>query len=96
MTTTISFEHGTAERTREGRFELARDATLRLRTSGDALRLRTETGALLVTREGDPDDHVLSPGTELRVAGPGLVVAWALDAARLVVSREDAFHVHAA
>jgi DUF2917 family protein len=96
MTTTISFHHDTAERTREGRFDLARDATLRLRTGGGALRLRADGGPLLVTREGDQDDHVLSAGDELRVSGPGLVVVWALDPARIDVSRDPVVHAHAA
>jgi hypothetical protein len=38
-----------------------------------------ERGVVLVTRAGDLEDHVLERGMELRVSGPGLVIAWALE-----------------
>lgn len=66
--------------------ELAPDATLRLRCGRIERSLKVEAGCLLVTREGDLDDHVLGPGDELRLSGRGLAVAWALTAARLRVS----------
>lgn len=75
------------ERERAGRFELPRDGTLRLRAGREGLRLRAERGTLLVTREGDGEDHVVLPGRESVVAGSGLVVAWALEDAALVVQR---------
>ena len=74
----------------EGVHELARDATLRLRATRAELAVRVCDGSVLVTREGDRDDHVLGPGDELRIAGSGLAVAWALSAARLVVTQRDA------
>jgi hypothetical protein len=69
-----------------GVHELARDGTLRLRAGRAELAVRVAAGCVLVTREGDPDDHVLGPGDELRLAGRGLAVAWALSTARVVVS----------
>jgi hypothetical protein len=60
-------------------FDLDRDATLRIpRRRGTAL-IRVERGVVLVTRAGDLEDHVLERGMELRVSGPGLVIAWALE-----------------
>lgn len=63
--------------------ELARDATLRLRSGGAPVSVRVETGCVVVTREGDAVDHVLGAGDELLLHGRGLAVAWALSAARL-------------
>ncbi len=40
-----------------------------------------------MTREGDPEDHVLQAGAELRVPGRGLAVAWALEPSRVEVRR---------
>ncbi len=70
----------------QGVHELARDATLRLRAGRAQVALRVTAGCVLVTREGDPEDHVLGSGDELRLSGPGLAVAWALSPARLVVA----------
>ena len=84
-----------------GNYDLARDATLRLR-AGDGLAIRALRGTVLVTREGDAEDHVLEPGQTLTVAGRGLVVAWALTPAALELSRPAkraapaAAHAHAA
>ena len=70
---------------RNGTFELERDATLRLH-AGDGVAIRALRGTVLVTREGDLDDHVLEPGDELRVSGRGLVVAWALAPSSLAIA----------
>ena len=69
-----------------GVHELAQDVTLRLRPGRAELALRVTAGCVLVTYEGDLDDHVLGPGDELRLSGRGLAVAWALSPARLFVS----------
>lgn len=69
-----------------GVHELVRDGTLRLRPGRGELALRVTAGCVLVTHEGDLDDHVLGPGDELRLSGRGLAVAWALSPARLFVS----------
>ncbi|HUL57821.1 MAG TPA: DUF2917 domain-containing protein, partial [Anaeromyxobacteraceae bacterium] len=47
--------------------------------------IRVERGVVLVTREGDLEDHVLDAGMELLVSEPGLVVAWALAPSTLSV-----------
>ena len=70
----------------EGRFALRRDATLRLRPPAGGLVLAALSGTLVVTQQGDRDDHVLTPGATLRVARRGLVVAWALSDASLSVT----------
>jgi len=69
-----------------GVHELARDATLRLRPGRARLAVQVRDGCVLVTREGDAEDHVLGPGDELGLAGGGLAVAWALSTARLTVA----------
>jgi len=47
--------------------------------------LRLERGLLLVTREGDPGDHLLRAGDALALPGRGKVVAWALEPSRATV-----------
>jgi hypothetical protein len=59
-----------------------RDETRRLEQGRSGILVRVQAGCLLVTREGDPDDHVLGPGDALLVQGPGLAVAWALKPSR--------------
>jgi len=68
-----------------GTWDLARDATLRIRPGRRGVALRADRGCVLVTQPGDPEDHVLEAGEEVRLPRGGLVVAWALEAARLVV-----------
>jgi Protein of unknown function (DUF2917) len=69
-----------------GTWELPLDATLRVHPGRHGVVLRADRGLVLVTQAGDPEDHVLAPGQELRLPRAGLVAAWALAAARLVVS----------
>lgn len=57
------------------RKDIANNATVRL--PPDAM-VEVRNGLVLVTREGDPDDHVLGPGMELPLPTRGLAVAWAL------------------
>jgi hypothetical protein len=66
-------------------WDLRRDETLRLAPGPGGLVLRAERGSLVVTQEGDPDDHVLGPGDELALRARGLAVVWALSAACLAV-----------
>ena len=66
---------------------LARDQVLRLPGWREGAWVRVESGTILVTREGDPEDHVLQAGAELRVPGRGLAVAWALEPSRVEVRR---------
>ena len=44
-----------------------------------------ETGVVVVTREGDPEDHVLRAGETVVLPRRGKVVAWALQPARATV-----------
>jgi hypothetical protein len=70
------------------RWDLARDATVRLPRRRGATVVRAERGTVLVTREGDREDHVLGPGEELVLPRRGVAVAWAFtDAA---ISTQDA------
>ena len=79
-----------------GVHQLAQDATLGVRLGRAALALHVAAGCVMVTREGDPDDYLLGPGDELLLVGRGLVVAWALSPARLVVSRGAAMAIQVA
>ena len=60
------------------RFDLPRDATLRLPRPRPGATVEVERGVVLVTREGDGEDHVLERGMSLPLDGRGLAVAWAL------------------
>ncbi len=75
MTTTRTFGEA---------WELPENATLRL-PAGSGLAVRVERGTVLVTQEGDLDDHVLERGDELVLSRPGLAVAWAFADAALSV-----------
>ena len=57
---------------------MADNDTVALRPGARGLSLRGQRGTFLVTQEGDPLDHVLEPGGELRTTRRGLVVIWAL------------------
>lgn len=57
---------------------LRQNGTLPLRPRGRGLSVGCLAGTLVVTQEGDPQDHVLGPGEAFRAAPRGLVVAWAL------------------
>ena len=73
-----------------GEQQLALDATLRLVPGRRWLTLRVRDGCVLVTQQGDPADHVLAAGEELRFSGRGLVVAWALSPSRIAVGEVTA------
>ncbi len=65
------------------RSDLARDATMRLPRRRGATVVRVEQGTVLITREGDLEDHVLGPGEELVLPRRGVAVAWAFTDAAL-------------
>jgi hypothetical protein len=65
--------------------DLPQDATLKLPRAHGGTLIRVEAGTLLVTREGDGVDHVLSAGMELCLPSAGLSVAWALASSRFQV-----------
>jgi hypothetical protein len=69
----------------EGARTLARDQVLRLPAGREGSWIRVEAGTVVVTREGDPADHVLQAGAELRLPGRGLAVAWALEPSQIEV-----------
>jgi hypothetical protein len=69
-------------------FRLRKDETLRL-PHGVAVIVRVERGTVLVTQEGDVEDHVLEQGDELLVPVGGLAVAWAFAQARVSVRAAD-------
>jgi hypothetical protein len=64
--------------------DLPENTTLRL-PDGTGSIVRVERGTVLVTQEGDLDDHVLEPGDELVLSRTGLAVAWALTDAALSI-----------
>lgn len=47
--------------------------------------ISVERGLVVITREGDPVDHVLGAGQVLVLPGRGKVVAWALEPSRAAV-----------
>ncbi len=59
-------------------WDLERDATLRVPRLGTGTVVEVVRGTVLVTREGDLEDHVLEPGMTLPLGAQGRVVAWAL------------------
>ncbi|HET9554544.1 MAG TPA: DUF2917 domain-containing protein [Anaeromyxobacteraceae bacterium] len=63
------------------RVDLSADETAGLPARRGELLLRVERGLVVVTREGDLDDHVLRPGEALRLPPRGKVVIWALEPA---------------
>lgn len=65
--------------------DLTADETLRIPHGRGGTVVRVERGLLVVTREGDPEDHVLQPGMELRLPASGRSVGWALAASRIQV-----------
>ena len=74
------------DRVADGARELARDETLRLPVRRGGVVLRVASGCLLVTQEGHLEDHVLVAGDELRLAGRGLAVAWALAPSTVLIA----------
>jgi hypothetical protein len=71
-----------------GTWELAENATMRLPRGRLAVVVRAERGMVLITQEGDPEDHVLEPGDEIVFpVGGGLAVAWAFTDAVISVRR---------
>jgi hypothetical protein len=68
--------------------DLPPDATVRLPPRRGGTVVRAVAGTVVVTREGDLEDHVLTPGAELRLPPAGLAVAWAMAASRIQVRVE--------
>lgn len=96
MTTKRAIEHGPGNGTRTTpnhrgatapRVEQMLANTARsLLPPADGLELQCLAGLVVVTQEGDRDDHVLYPGDGYRTDRRGRVVAWALLDTRLAVT----------
>lgn len=56
-----------------------------LRPAARGLALQCVSGLVVVTQEGDPDDHELRPGDVFRTSRRGLVVAWAIQDSGFIV-----------
>ena len=69
----------------ERSWHLGKDETIHLSGRRGPMAIRVESGLVLVTREGDPEDHVLRAGEAVVVPPRGKVVAWALKPARATV-----------
>ena len=65
--------------------ELRDNATLKLVPDRGGLVIASRAGTFVVTQERDPEDHVLEAGAEVRMAGRGAVVVWALSDGAIVV-----------
>lgn len=50
------------------------------------LRILARSGAVWITEEGDPKDHIVGPGDTLTVAHPGRTVIQALQAAWISIT----------
>ncbi len=72
-------------RARERTLDLGRDETWSRAFGARGAEVRCARGMVLVTREGDPEDHVLSGGASFTARGPGRVAVWALEPARVQV-----------
>jgi hypothetical protein len=70
-TRSVRFTHGASQ-------ALPKDGTARITRSRDVI-VAVDSGVVLVTREGDLEDHVLEAGMELRLPCRGVAVAWALE-----------------
>jgi hypothetical protein len=78
-------------RPREFALDLARDDTWSWSMSARGAEVRCAIGVVMVTCEGDREDHVLSGGASFTARGPGRVAVWALEPARVELrARQDA------
>ncbi len=71
----------------DGHRTLVHDEVIRLPRGRGGVLVRVLGGLVVVTREGDPMDHVLRAGAEGWFPGEGLALAWALEASRLELRR---------
>jgi hypothetical protein len=73
----------------ERRLELARDETWSAVVDGKGLEVRCASGLVMITCEGDPEDHVLSAGSVFVARRPGRLAIWALEPARVRIALAD-------
>jgi hypothetical protein len=69
----------------ERSWQLGKNETSHLSGLHGPVVIRVESGLVLVTREGDPEDHVLRAGEVVVLPPRGKVVAWALEPAQAIV-----------
>jgi Protein of unknown function (DUF2917) len=69
--------------------ELELDETWSAVVGGKGLEVRCASGLVMITCEGDPEDHMLSEGSVLVARRPGRLAIWALKPARLRVATAD-------
>lgn len=69
----------------DGTWQLGKDQTTHLPEARGPVDIRVERGLVVVTREGDLEDHVLGAGDALVLPARGKVVAWALQPTRATV-----------
>ena len=73
----------------ERSWELGKNETSQLSGLRGPVAIRVESGVVVVTREGDPEDHVLRAGETVVLPARGKVVAWAIEPARATVRRAE-------
>ncbi len=66
-------------------WELEENAAMRVSRRDAAVVVSVERGTVLVTRQGDLEDHVLEEGDEMFLPHGGLAVAWAFTEATISV-----------
>ncbi len=71
----------------EETWEAQADETRRLPTARGGLVVEVLAGQVVVTQAGRAEDLVLEAGQSARLDGPGLGVAWALAASRVIIRR---------
>jgi hypothetical protein len=76
----------------ESRVELERDGTWSAVVGRTGMEVRCTLGQVIVTCEGDPEDHVLSEGSVFVARGPGRLAVWALQPARVRLAASPAAH----
>ena len=69
----------------EQSWRLGKDETSHLSGGRGPVSIRVESGVVVVTREGDPEDHVLRAGDVVVLPPQGKIVAWALEPALATV-----------
>jgi hypothetical protein len=66
--------------------ELELDETWSVVAGRSGIEVRCTRGLVMITREGDPEDHVLPGGGTFVASRPGRVAIWAFQPARLRIS----------
>jgi hypothetical protein len=69
--------------------ELAENSVMRVSRRGVAVVVRVDRGTVLITCQGDLEDHVLEAGDEIYLQGGGLALAWAFTDATLHVTEAE-------